>query len=116
MTSEEVTSVVRNTYRAFEMLDAQKLDENFSHTDTLTAFGTDEDEFFYGWEKYKLVHEVQFKSVKRFQFTSIDLKVFVTACFNDGHSVPTTLLCRSQRPATSHHATSRAADPGRGWR
>jgi len=86
MTSEEVTSVVRNIYRAFEMLDAQKLDENFSHTDTLTAFGTDEDEFFYGWEKYKLVHEVQFKAVKRFQFTSIDLKVFEhgdTAWFSD---------------------------------
>ena len=59
MTNEEVTSVVKNIYKAFEMLDAQKLDENFSHTDTLTAFGTDEDEFFYGWEKYKLVHEVQ---------------------------------------------------------
>jgi len=86
MTNEEVTGVVKNIYKAFEMLDAQKLDENFSHTDTLTAFGTDEDEFFYGWEKYKLVHEVQFKAVKSFQCTSMDLRVFEqgnTAWFSD---------------------------------
>ena len=74
--SNEVESVVRRIYGAFEALDARKLDANFSRTDVLTAFGTDEDEFFYGWEKYKSVHEVQFKALKSFQFTSTDLRVF----------------------------------------
>jgi ketosteroid isomerase-like protein len=52
----------------------------------LTAFGTDEDEFFYGWEKYKSVHVVQFKAVKSFRFTSTDMRVFEngdTAWFSD---------------------------------
>jgi len=76
MTKEEVASIVRNIYSAFEMLDAERLDENFSRTDVLTAFGTDEDEFFYGWEKYKSVHEVQFKVLKSFRFKSTDLRIF----------------------------------------
>ena len=76
MTKQEIESIVKSIYNAFEALDAHRLDENFSHTDTLTAFGTDEDEFFYGWEKYKSVHEVQFRALKSFRFTSTDLRAF----------------------------------------
>jgi ketosteroid isomerase-like protein len=86
MTKQEIEAVVKAIYSAFEALDAHKLDENFSHTDTLTAFGTDDDEFFYGWQKYKSVHEVQFKAVKTFRFSSTDLRVFEnidTAWFSD---------------------------------
>jgi ketosteroid isomerase-like protein len=86
MSTEEVAHVVKNIYHAFEELNAQNLDENFSHTERLTAFGTDEDEFFYGWEKYKSVHVVQFRAVKSFRFTSTDLRVFEngeTAWFSD---------------------------------
>jgi ketosteroid isomerase-like protein len=86
MSREQVEQVVKNIYKAFELLDERKLDENFSKSERLTAFGTDEDEFFYGWEKYKSVHEVQFKAVKSFQFTSTDLRVFDngdTAWFSD---------------------------------
>ena len=86
MTRQEVETVVKGVYSAFEALDANKLDENFSHTETLTAFGTDEDEFFYGWEQYKSIHQVQFKAVKRFQFKSMDMRTFEhdeTAWFSD---------------------------------
>jgi ketosteroid isomerase-like protein len=86
MTRQEIEVVVKSIYGAFEALDAHKLDANFSHTETLTAFGTDEDEFFYGWEKYKSVHEVQFRAVKSFRFTSTDMRVFEhgdTAWFSD---------------------------------
>jgi ketosteroid isomerase-like protein len=86
MPRPEIETVIRAIYNAFEALDATKLDENFSHTDRLTAFGTDEDEFFYGWGKYKSIHDVQFKAVKNFQFTSTDLRVFEhgdTAWFSD---------------------------------
>jgi ketosteroid isomerase-like protein len=76
MSTEEVARVVKNIYHAFEELNAHSLDENFSHTERLTAFGTDEDEVFYGWEKYKSVHVVQFKAVKSFRFKSTDLRVF----------------------------------------
>jgi hypothetical protein len=50
---KEIQAAVKAINHAFELLDAQKLDENFSHTGALTAFGTDEDEFFYGCGKYK---------------------------------------------------------------
>lgn len=86
MTIEEIAQVVKSIYKAFEELNAQKLDENFSRTDRLTAFGTDEDEFFYGWEKYKSVHQIQFQAVKSFRFTSTDLRAFEqdsTAWFSD---------------------------------
>jgi ketosteroid isomerase-like protein len=86
MTKQEVEATVRAVYAAFEGLDAKKLDENFSHTEGLTAFGTDEDEFFYGWEQYKSVHQTQFRVVKRFRFTSTDMRTFVhgdTAWFSD---------------------------------
>lgn len=76
MSKEEIEKVVKSLYAAFEALDADKLDENFARTESLTAFGTDDDEFFYGWEKYKSVHEVQFKAVKGFQFTSTDLRAY----------------------------------------
>jgi ketosteroid isomerase-like protein len=86
MTKQEIETVVKAIYNAFEALDAHKLDENFSPTETLTAFGTDEDEFYYGWGKYKSVHEVQFSAVKSFEFTSTDMRVFEhgdTAWFSD---------------------------------
>ena len=86
MARQEIETVIQKIYSAFEALDATKLDENFSHSETLTAFGTDEDENFYGWEKYKSVHEVQFKAVKSFQFKSTDRRVFEhndTAWFSD---------------------------------
>lgn len=86
MARSEIEMVIKAVYSAFEALDARRLDENFSHTETLTAFGTDEDEFFYGWGKYKSIHEVQFKAVKNFQFTSTDMRVFEhgdTAWFSD---------------------------------
>jgi len=86
VTRQQIETVVKGIYTAFETLDAKKLDENFSHTETLTAFGTDEDEFFYGWNKYKSVHEVQFKAVKSFQFKSTDMRIFEhdnTAWFSD---------------------------------
>jgi len=86
MARQEIETVIQKIYSAFEALDATKLDENFSHSETLTAFGTDEDENFYGWEKYKSVHEVQFKAVRSFQFKSTDRRVFEhddTAWFSD---------------------------------
>lgn len=46
MTREEIETVVKEIYSDFEALDANKLDENFSHTEALTAFGTDEGEIF----------------------------------------------------------------------
>ncbi len=86
MAKDEIVEAVKNIYQAFELLDAKKLDENFSKTDKLTAFGTDADEFFYGWQKYKSVHEIQFRAVRHFTFTSTDLRVFEngdTAWFSD---------------------------------
>jgi ketosteroid isomerase-like protein len=86
MTKREIEKIVKRTYAAFEALDAQELDENFSNTEMLTAFGTDQDEFFYGWKKYKSVHETQFRAVKSFRFASTDLRVFEhgdTAWFSD---------------------------------
>ena len=86
MSRQEIETVVKGIYSAFESLDANLLDDNFSHSETLTTFGTDEDEFFYGWEKYKSVHQVQFRAVKSFQFQSMDMRVFEhgeTAWFSD---------------------------------
>ncbi|HUK49413.1 MAG TPA: nuclear transport factor 2 family protein [Terriglobales bacterium] len=86
MSKAEVEQVVKGIYSAFEALDARRLDDNFSHTEILTAFGTDEDEFFYGWEKYKSVHVVQFQAVKSFKFSSTDLRTYEngdTAWFSD---------------------------------
>ncbi len=86
MTKLEIETTVRSIYAAFEALNAEKLDENFSHTDELTAFGTDDDESFYGWDQYKSVHETQFKAVKSFRFTSTDMRAFEhgdTAWFSD---------------------------------
>jgi ketosteroid isomerase-like protein len=76
MAKQEIEAIVKKIYNAFEALNADNLDENFSHTERLTAFGTDDDEFFYGWEQYKSVHKVQFKAVKTFRFTSTDLRCF----------------------------------------
>ncbi len=76
MTVQEIETAVRTIYDAFQELNAGKLDENFTHTDEHTAFGTDEDEFFYGWEEYKSVHETQFRAVKSFRFTSTDMRAF----------------------------------------
>lgn len=64
-------------YNAFERLDAKSLDENFSHTDDLLAFGTDWDEKFAGWKQYREVHGVQFAALKRFRFRSKELEVHV---------------------------------------
>jgi len=86
MSTEDVRRVVESIYSAFEALDAERLDKNFSKTEKLTAFGTDEDEFFYGWEQYKAVHQTQFKAVKSFKFTSTDMRAFEhgdTAWFSD---------------------------------
>jgi ketosteroid isomerase-like protein len=76
LSREEIVAVVKEIFAAFEALDARELDETFSRTDELTAFGTDEDENFYGWQQYKSVHEVQFEALKVFQFKSTDLRVF----------------------------------------
>lgn len=86
MTKQKIETIVRTIYDAFEALNAQKLDENFSHTAHLTAFGTDDDESFYGWEAYRTVHETQFRAVKSFRFTSTDMRAFEhddTAWFSD---------------------------------
>jgi len=68
---------MRRIYRAFEKLDANSLDGNFDHSDDLLAFGTDWDEKFEGWEDYKNIHEVQFKALRGFRFTSRELDVNV---------------------------------------
>jgi ketosteroid isomerase-like protein len=73
----EVRKTMFRIYRAFERLDAKSLDENFSHTDDLLAFGTDWDEKFAGWRQYQDVHTVQFRAVKTFRFTSRELEVHV---------------------------------------
>lgn len=72
---EEVRETVSRIYQAFENLDAKLLDENFSHTDELLAFGTDWDEKFEGWNKYKDVHTVQFQAVKSFKFQMRELTI-----------------------------------------
>ena len=64
-------------YAAFESLDADGLDENFSHTSEMLAFGTDWDEKFSGWTEYKNIHKTQFKSLKSFRFQSRELEVHV---------------------------------------
>jgi ketosteroid isomerase-like protein len=64
-------------YRGFEELDADALDQNFSHTRNLLAFGTDWDEKFSGWDKYKGIHTVQFAALKSFKFRSRELEVQV---------------------------------------
>src|SRR5271166_3668148 len=76
MTKLEIETTIRAIYDAFEALNAEKLDENFAHTDELTAFGTDDDESFYGWDQYKSVHKTQFGAVKSFRFTSTDMRAF----------------------------------------
>jgi ketosteroid isomerase-like protein len=72
---DRIKQVMSNIYRAFEELDAEKLDVNFSHTDDLVAFGTDWDEKFVGWNQYREVHKVQFSSLKSFKFESKELEV-----------------------------------------
>jgi ketosteroid isomerase-like protein len=73
----EVSYVIQNIYKAFEELDAEKLDQNFVHSDELIAFGTDWDEKFVGWDSYKDVHTTQFKALNKFKFTSKELAVHV---------------------------------------
>jgi ketosteroid isomerase-like protein len=72
---EKVRHTMMNIYEAFEALDPEKLDENFSHSEELVAFGTDWDEKFVGWTQYKDVHRVQFGSLKSFRFVSKELDV-----------------------------------------
>jgi ketosteroid isomerase-like protein len=74
---ERVRDTMLSIYRAFEDLDAQALDENFSHSDDLLAFGTDWDEKFAGWKRYKDVHAVQFQALRSFRFESRELEVHV---------------------------------------
>lgn len=62
-------------YAAFEKLDADELDSNFEHSEDLLAFGTDWDEKFSGWKRYKDVHLTQFRALKRFKITSKELQV-----------------------------------------
>ena len=64
---KQVKETMHGIYRAFEKLDARALDENFSHSDDLLAFGTDWDEKFAGWKMYKDVHTVQFAALKKFR-------------------------------------------------
>jgi ketosteroid isomerase-like protein len=73
----EVRDVVQRIYKAFEDLDAEKLDQNFDHSSELLAFGTDWDEKFVGWDSYKNVHTIQFKALKKFKFTSKELDIHV---------------------------------------
>ena len=74
---ERVRETMLGIYGAFEDLDAQALDENFSHSDDLLAFGTDRDEKFAGWKRYKDVHAVQFQALRSFRFESRELEVHV---------------------------------------
>ena len=74
---EQVKATMRRIYSAFEELDAEKLDANFSHGDELLAFGTDWDEKFVGWNAYKDVHKVQFQALKSFEFTGRELDIHV---------------------------------------
>ena len=74
---EQVKETMLGIYRAFEKLDARALDENFSHSDDLLAFGTDWDEKFAGWKMYKDVHTVQFAALKKFRFKSTELEAHV---------------------------------------
>jgi ketosteroid isomerase-like protein len=73
----QVKKTMLGIYRAFENLDARALDENFSHSDDLLAFGTDWDEKFAGWKMYKDVHTVQFAALKKFRFKSTELEAHV---------------------------------------
>ncbi|MDA4136046.1 MAG: nuclear transport factor 2 family protein [Thaumarchaeota archaeon] len=74
---EQVKETMLKIYRAFSRLDADDLDENFSQTEDLLAFGTDWDEKFSGWKEYKDVHAVQFRALKSFKFESRELEVHV---------------------------------------
>jgi ketosteroid isomerase-like protein len=74
---KQVRETMLGVYRAFEKLDADGLDENFSHTTDLLAFGTDWDEKFSGWKSYKDVNKVQFAALTSFQFKSRELEVHV---------------------------------------
>jgi ketosteroid isomerase-like protein len=74
----QVRKTMLGIYRAFERLDANALDENFSHTADLLAFGTDWDEKFAGWKEYKDVHTVQFGALRSFRFVSRELEAHVS--------------------------------------
>jgi ketosteroid isomerase-like protein len=75
--AEQVKETMLGIYGAFERLDAQALDGNFSHSNELLAFGTDWDEKFAGWKQYKDVHAVQFAALKSFRFKSEELEAHV---------------------------------------
>jgi ketosteroid isomerase-like protein len=75
--AEQVRETMLNIYGAFERLDAQALDRNFSHSDDLLAFGTDWDEKFAGWKQYRDVHTVQFAALRSFSFGSRELEAHV---------------------------------------
>lgn len=74
---EKVKETMLRIYGAFARLDADGLDENFSHENELLAFGTDWDEKFSGWKEYKDVHTTQFGALKSFKFESRELEVHV---------------------------------------
>jgi ketosteroid isomerase-like protein len=76
--TDRVRQVMINIYRAFEELNAEKLDANFSHSDDLIAFGTDRDEKFVGWNQYKDVHRAQFAALKSFRFTPKELEIHIS--------------------------------------
>ncbi|MDA4122119.1 MAG: nuclear transport factor 2 family protein [Thaumarchaeota archaeon] len=75
--AEQVRKTMLKIYRAFEDLDADSLDTNYSQTNDLLAFGTDFDEKFSGWDRYKHVHATQFGALKSFEFRSRELEVHV---------------------------------------
>jgi ketosteroid isomerase-like protein len=74
---KQVRDTILRVYEGFEQLDADVVDQNYSHDDGLLAFGSDWDEKFSGWKQYRDVHTVQFKALKRFKFTSRELEVHV---------------------------------------
>jgi len=74
---DRVRDVMGSVYKAFEGLDANNLDANFSHSEDLLAFGTDWDEKFVGWNSYKDVHTVQFEALRSFKFARRELEVQV---------------------------------------
>jgi len=74
---KKVRETILKVYKGFEQLDATAVDRNFSHDEGLLAFGSDWDEKFSGWKQYRDVHTVQFKALKRFRFTAMELEVHV---------------------------------------
>ena len=74
-TVKEVRNTILEIYKGFEKLDANLVDQNFSHDNELLAFGTDWDEKFVGWKEYKDVHTIQFKALSSMKFKSRELSI-----------------------------------------